>query len=95
LTRKLYRVVKIINSSNAPSSPFAKGEEQKGFKDRWNSRPSAALIGTAVAFGVGSLALTLLIKIIKIWKVFRFSYYCCAMGVLIIIFRSEEDSGGG
>jgi len=54
LTRKLYRVVKIINSSNPSSPPFAKGEEQRGFKDRWNSRPLAALIGTAVAFGVES-----------------------------------------
>jgi undecaprenyl-diphosphatase len=43
------------------------------------------LIGTAVAFGVGILALTLLIKIIKIGKLFNFSYYCCGMGILMII----------
>jgi undecaprenyl-diphosphatase len=42
-------------------------------------------IGTAVAFGVGILALTLLIKIIKMGKIFSFSYYCCGMGVLMII----------
>jgi undecaprenyl-diphosphatase len=43
------------------------------------------LIGTAVAFGVGILALTLLIKIIKMGKIFSFSYYCCGMGILMII----------
>jgi undecaprenyl pyrophosphate phosphatase UppP len=43
------------------------------------------LIGTAVAFGVGILALTFLMKIIKIGKIFNFSYYCCGMGILMII----------
>lgn len=42
-------------------------------------------VGTAVAFGVGILALTFLMKIIKIGKMFNFSYYCCAMGILMII----------
>jgi len=43
------------------------------------------LIGTAVAFGVGILALTLLIKIIKMGKMFNISYYCGGMGILMII----------
>jgi undecaprenyl-diphosphatase len=43
------------------------------------------LIGTAVAFGVGILALTVLIRIIKMGKIFSFSYYCCGMGILMII----------
>lgn len=43
------------------------------------------LIGTAVAFGVGILALTFLIRIIKMGKIFSFSYYCCGMGILMII----------
>jgi undecaprenyl-diphosphatase len=43
------------------------------------------LAGTAVAFGVGILALTFLMKIIKMGKIFNFSYYCCGMGILMII----------
>jgi len=43
------------------------------------------LTGTAIAFGVGILALTILIKIIKMGKIFNFSYYCCGMGILMII----------
>jgi len=43
------------------------------------------LIGTVVAFGVGILALTFLMKIIKAGKIFNFSYYCCGMGLLMII----------
>jgi len=43
------------------------------------------LIGTAVAFGVGVLALTFLMKIVKVLKIFNFSYYCCGMGILMII----------
>jgi undecaprenyl-diphosphatase len=42
-------------------------------------------VGTAVAFGVGILALTFLMKIVRIGKLFNFSYYCCAMGILMII----------
>lgn len=44
-----------------------------------------ALIGAAVAFGVGILALTPLIRIIKMGKMFNFSYYCCGMGIVMII----------
>ena len=43
------------------------------------------LIGAAVALGVGILALTFLMKIIKIGKLYNFSYYCCGMGILMII----------
>jgi undecaprenyl-diphosphatase len=43
------------------------------------------LIGSAVAFVVGILALTVLIKIIKIGKIFHFSYYCCLLGILMIL----------
>jgi undecaprenyl-diphosphatase len=44
------------------------------------------LIGTFVAFGVGILALTFLMKIVKAGKIFNFSYYCCGVGILMIIF---------
>jgi undecaprenyl-diphosphatase len=43
------------------------------------------LIGATIAFGVGILALTFLIKIIKMGKMFNFSYYCCGMGIVMII----------
>ncbi len=33
----------------------------------------------------GILALTFLMKIIKMGKIFNFSYYCCGMGILMII----------
>jgi undecaprenyl-diphosphatase len=45
------------------------------------------LIGSAIAFGVGILALTLLIKVIKMGKIFNFSYYCWGMGILMIILQ--------
>jgi undecaprenyl-diphosphatase len=45
------------------------------------------LIGSAVAFGVGILALTVFIKIIKMGKIFNFSYYCCGLGILMIILK--------
>jgi undecaprenyl-diphosphatase len=44
------------------------------------------LIGFAIAFGIGILALNLLIKIIRMGKISNFSYYCCGVGVLMIIF---------
>ncbi len=43
------------------------------------------LLGMAVAFLVGIFSLTLLTKIIKMGKIFNFSYYCCGMGILMII----------
>ncbi|MBM4277773.1 MAG: undecaprenyl-diphosphate phosphatase [Deltaproteobacteria bacterium] len=43
-----------------------------------------ALLGMGVAFGVGSLSLTFLIKIIKAGKLSNFSYYCWAMGLLML-----------
>lgn len=43
------------------------------------------LIGTAIAFGVGILSLKFLMKIIRIGKISNFSYYCCGMGILMII----------
>ena len=49
------------------------------------SELGTVLIGTAVAFGVGILALTFLMKIIKMGRIFNFSYYCCGMGILMII----------
>jgi undecaprenyl-diphosphatase len=45
------------------------------------------LIGTAIAFGMGILSLTFLIRIIKIGKMSNFSYYCCGLGVVMIILR--------
>jgi undecaprenyl-diphosphatase len=43
------------------------------------------LIGTIVAFGVGLLSLTFLIKINKKGKISYFSYYCWIIGIAIII----------
>jgi undecaprenyl-diphosphatase len=43
------------------------------------------LIGTIVAFGVGILSLTLLLRINKIGKISYFSYYCWIIGFAIII----------
>ena len=44
-----------------------------------------SLIGMAVAFGVGLLSLTFLMKIIKSGKLHNFSYYCWGMGIMIIL----------
>jgi undecaprenyl-diphosphatase len=43
------------------------------------------LIGTAVAFGIGILSLTFLIKINRMGKISNFSYYCWIIGISIII----------
>jgi undecaprenyl-diphosphatase len=42
------------------------------------------LIGTSIAFGVGILALTFLMKIIKIGKISNFSFYCLGVGLIMI-----------
>jgi len=47
--------------------------------------PWEVLIGTAIAFGTGILSLTFLMKIIKIGKLLDFSYYCCGVGIVMII----------
>jgi undecaprenyl-diphosphatase len=44
----------------------------------------AYLAGAAVAFGVGLLALKVLMRIIRRGKLFNFAYYCWAMGVVMI-----------
>ena len=51
-----------------------------GVRELWTT-----LIGTAVAFGVGILSLTFLMKVIKMGKIGNFSYYCWGMGILIIL----------
>jgi len=43
------------------------------------------LLGTMAAFGVGLLALTAFIRIVKKGKMFIFSYYCWGMGAFILI----------
>jgi undecaprenyl-diphosphatase len=43
------------------------------------------LIGTAVAFGVGIVSLTFLLKINKIGKISNFSCYCWIIGNSVII----------
>jgi undecaprenyl pyrophosphate phosphatase UppP len=43
------------------------------------------LAGSVVAFEVEILALTFLMKMIKMAEVFNFSYYCCATGMRMII----------
>jgi undecaprenyl-diphosphatase len=47
-----------------------------------------ALIGTAVAFGVGILSLIFLMKIIKVGKIHYFSYYCWSIGIIMAIFAA-------
>jgi undecaprenyl-diphosphatase len=44
-----------------------------------------SLIGMAVAFGVGLLSLRFLMKMIRSGKLHHFSYYCWAMGVMMIL----------
>ena len=44
------------------------------------------LIGTIIAFGIGVLSLIFLMKIIKVGKIFGFSYYCWSLGIIMIIF---------
>jgi undecaprenyl pyrophosphate phosphatase UppP len=43
------------------------------------------LVSPVVAFGGEILALTFLMKIIKMGKIFDYSYYRCGTGVLMII----------
>jgi undecaprenyl-diphosphatase len=43
------------------------------------------LIGSTIAFGVGILSLTFLIRVIKMGKISIFSYYCCGIGLVMII----------
>jgi len=43
------------------------------------------LIGTTIAFGIGILSLLFLMKIIKVGKIFNFSYYCWSLGIIMII----------
>jgi len=44
------------------------------------------LIGTIIAFGIGILSLFFLMKIIKVGKIFNFSYYCWSLGIIMVIF---------
>jgi len=44
------------------------------------------LIGSSVAFVVGILSLTFLIKINRIGKISNFSYYCWIIGLAVVIF---------
>lgn len=44
------------------------------------------IIGTAVSFITGILALGLIMKCVKAGKIHNFSYYCWIMGIIIIIF---------
>jgi len=48
------------------------------------SEISLSLIGMVVAFGVGFLSLTLLMRIIKTGNLSNFSYYCWAIGLLML-----------
>jgi undecaprenyl-diphosphatase len=48
------------------------------------STVSLPLTGMAVAFGVGLLSLSLLMKIIKTGNISNFSYYCWAIGLLML-----------
>jgi undecaprenyl-diphosphatase len=45
-----------------------------------------SFLGMIVAFLVGLFSLTFLMKVIKMGKIFNFSYYCCGVGILMIIF---------
>jgi len=48
------------------------------------SEISLSLIGMVVAFGVGLLSLTVLMRIIKTGNISNFSYYCWAIGLLML-----------
>jgi undecaprenyl-diphosphatase len=54
--------------------------KMSGVQDLWTT-----LIGTAIAFGVGILSLTFLMRIIRMGKISNFSYYCWGIGILIIL----------
>ncbi|MDP2972600.1 MAG: undecaprenyl-diphosphate phosphatase, partial [Deltaproteobacteria bacterium] len=43
------------------------------------------LLGTSVSFGAGLLSLTFLMKIIRRGKIANFSYYCWAVGLVMIL----------
>jgi undecaprenyl-diphosphatase len=43
------------------------------------------LAGAAVAFGVGLVALKVLMGIVRRGKIFNFAYYCWAMGIVMVI----------
>lgn len=43
------------------------------------------LIGTGVAFVTGMISLTFLMRMIRMGRLFHFSYYCCGIGILMII----------
>jgi undecaprenyl-diphosphatase len=44
-----------------------------------------AAMGMVVSFGVGILSLTFLMKFIKVGKLSNFSYYCWAIGMIMLI----------
>jgi len=44
------------------------------------------LIGTSVAFAVGFFSLKFLMNVIKMGQISRFSYYCWALGIVMILF---------
>jgi undecaprenyl-diphosphatase len=49
------------------------------------SEVSFTLIGMGVAFGVGLLSLAFLMRIIKTGKISNFSYYCWAIGIVMLL----------
>jgi undecaprenyl-diphosphatase len=49
------------------------------------SEVSSALIGMVAAFGIGLLSLAVLMKIIKTGKISNFSYYCWAIGIVMLL----------
>ncbi len=51
------------------------------------SEISTALIGTVAAFGVGILSLTFLMKVVKKGNISHFSYYCWAIGMVMLIMK--------
>jgi undecaprenyl-diphosphatase len=48
------------------------------------SEVSLTLTGMVVAFGVGLLSLSLLMRIIKTGNISNFSYYCWGIGLLML-----------
>lgn len=58
-------------------------------KTDFNQELWTILIGTSVAFAVGFFSLKFLMNVIKMGQISRFSYYCWAVGIAMILFGKQ------
>jgi len=58
-------------------------------KTDFNQELWTILIGTSVAFAVGFFSLKFLMNVIKVGQISRFSYYCWAVGIVMILFGKQ------